>query len=220
MQPLRLVFVTSLVPHEDASTGYEVANAAVINGLRRAGAHVTVIGFTWPGRKAAADADVVVLGEVEVRTEGASATQKIGWVIKSFLTGLTVSSAKLRVIPPMKLHEAIAACGDFDAYVLNGVALPGAFEAVFHDKPSLLLRIMWNTARHAKTPKTPRALSRSFSSLAKPAFSSGLKSGFVTMQPSSSPLPRTMRQRLASPGKSRDLPAGHAVRAQISQTRY
>ncbi|TMV05772.1 glycosyltransferase family 4 protein [Brucella haematophila] len=139
MQPLRLVFVTSLVPHEDASTGYEVANAAVINGLRRAGAHVTVIGFTWPGRKAAADADVVVLGEVEVRTEGASATQKIGWVIKSFLTGLTVSSAKLRVIPPMKLHEAIAACGDFDAYVLNGVALPGAFEAVFHDKPSLFV---------------------------------------------------------------------------------
>ncbi|MDH7788285.1 hypothetical protein QBD01_004327 [Ochrobactrum sp. 19YEA23] len=139
MLPLRLVFVTSLVPHEDASTGYEVANAAVINGLRRAGAHVTVIGFTWPERKAAADADVMVLGEVEVRTEGASATQKIGWVVKSFLTGLTVSSAKLRVIPPMKLHEAIAACGDFDAYVLNGVALAGAFEAVFRDKPSLFV---------------------------------------------------------------------------------
>lgn len=92
MQPFRLVFVTSLVPHAVASTGYEVANAAVIDGLRRAGAHVTVLGFTWPGHKAAESADTIVLGEVEVRTEGAGIKRKIGWVLKSFLTGLTVSS--------------------------------------------------------------------------------------------------------------------------------
>lgn len=77
MQPFRLVFVTSLVPHAVASTGYEVANAAVIDGLRRAGAHVTVLGFTWPGHKAAESADTIVLGEVEVRTEGAGIKRKI-----------------------------------------------------------------------------------------------------------------------------------------------
>ena len=107
MQPFRLVFVTSLVPHAVASTGYEVANAAVIDGPRRAGAHVTVLGFTWPGHKAAEDKDTIVLGEVEVRNEGAGIKRKIGWVLKSFLTGLTVSSAKLRVIPAIELHNAI-----------------------------------------------------------------------------------------------------------------
>ncbi|MBV2144303.1 glycosyltransferase family 4 protein [Falsochrobactrum sp. TDYN1] len=139
MQPLHLVFVTSLVPHAVASTGYEVANAAVIDGLRRAGARVTVIGFTWPDHQAASDKDTVVLGEVEVRTEGASIGRKIGWVLKSFLTGLTVSSAKLRIINVLELREAIAGFGDFDAYVLNGVTLPGAFEEVFRDKPSLFV---------------------------------------------------------------------------------
>jgi hypothetical protein len=115
-----------------------VANAAVVDGLRRSGAKVTVLGFTWPGVKADA-ADTVVLGEVEVRTEGAGIKRKIGWVVKSFLTGLTVSSAKLRVIPAQKLREAIAQIGPFDAYVLNGVTLPGAFEDIFKDKPSLFV---------------------------------------------------------------------------------
>ncbi|MFS2324411.1 glycosyltransferase family 4 protein [Brucella sp. H1_1004] len=139
MQPFRLVFVTSLVPHAVASTGYEVANAAVIDGLRRAGAQVTVLGFTWPGHKAVKSKDTVVLGEVEVRTEGAGIKRKVGWVLKSFLTGLTVSSAKLRVIPAVEIREAIGDLGDFDAYVLNGVTLPGAFEDVFKDKPSIFI---------------------------------------------------------------------------------
>lgn len=139
MQPFRLVFMTSLVPHAVASTGYEVANAAVIDALRRTGAHVTVLGFTWPGHKAAEHEDTVVLGEVEVRTEGAGITRKIGWVLKSFFTGLTVSSAKLRVIPAIELHNAITELGEFDAYVLNGVTLPGAFEGIFKDKPSLFV---------------------------------------------------------------------------------
>ncbi len=107
-----------------------MANAAVVDGLRRSGAKVTVLGFTWPGVKADA-ADTVVLGEVEVRTEGAGIKRKIGWVLKSFLTGLTVSSAKLRVIPADTLRAAIAKIGPFDAYVLNGVTLPGAFEDIF-----------------------------------------------------------------------------------------
>jgi len=139
LQPFRLVFVTSLVPHAVASTGYEVAYAAVIDGLRRAGAQVTVLGFTWPGHKAAKSKETVVLGEVEVRTEGAGIKRKIGWVLKSFLTGLTVSSAKLRVVPAVEIREAIADLGEFDAYVLNGVTLPGAFEDVFKDKPSIFI---------------------------------------------------------------------------------
>jgi hypothetical protein len=81
----------------------------------------------------------LLMGEVEVRTEGAGIKRKIGWVLKSFLTGLTVSSAKLRVIPAIELHNAITELGEFDAYVLNGVTLPGAFEGIFKDKPSLFV---------------------------------------------------------------------------------
>ena len=138
MSSPHFIFVTSIVPHGVPTTGYEVANAAVVDGLRRSGAKVTVVGFTWPGAKADAP-DTVVLGDVEVRTEGASVKRKISWVVKSFLTGLTVSSAKLRVIPAQKLREAIAQIGPFDAYVLNGVTLPGAFENIFKDKPSLFV---------------------------------------------------------------------------------
>lgn len=139
MQSFRLLFETSLVPHAIAATGYEVANAAVIDGLRRAGADVTVLGFTWPGHRAAEDPDTIVLGEVEVRTENAGLKRKVCWVLKSFLTGLTVSSAKLRVIPEQKLRETIRQLGEFDAYVLNGVTLAGAFVDVFKDKPCLFV---------------------------------------------------------------------------------
>lgn len=158
MHPPHLVFVTSIVPHAVPTTGYEVANAAVIDGLRRSGAKVTVIGFTWPGVPVESNGDTVVLGEVEVRTEGAGLKRKIGWVLTSFLTGLTVSSAKLRVIPARTLRDAIARIGDFDAYVLNGVTLPGAFEDIFKDKPSLFVahnveyRSAEENAADAKSP--------------------------------------------------------------------
>ena len=35
---MHLVFVTSIVPDGSPSTGYEIANAAIVNALRRAGA--------------------------------------------------------------------------------------------------------------------------------------------------------------------------------------
>ena len=51
---MHLVFATSIVPDGAPATGYEIANAAIIDALRRAGIRVTVLGFTWPG-KAPAD---------------------------------------------------------------------------------------------------------------------------------------------------------------------
>ncbi len=41
--------VTSIVPDGKPATGYEIANKAIIDGLKRAGVKVTVIGFVWPG---------------------------------------------------------------------------------------------------------------------------------------------------------------------------
>ena len=47
---MHLLFATSIVPDGALASGYEIANAAIIDALRRAGARVTVIGFTWPGK--------------------------------------------------------------------------------------------------------------------------------------------------------------------------
>ncbi|WP_374830471.1 glycosyltransferase [Paenochrobactrum pullorum] len=139
MQPLRLLFITSLVPSHGSMTGYEVANAAIIHGLLRAGADVTIVGFNWPERKASMPDKTIVLGEVDVRTQDAGFKQKIKWILKAIRTNLTVSSVKLRVISDQVLRDAIASAGEFDAYILNGVAFAGAFEHVFEDKPSIFI---------------------------------------------------------------------------------
>ncbi|PRD41205.1 glycosyl transferase [Phyllobacterium phragmitis] len=136
---MHLLFVTSLVPDGEPTTGYEIANAAIIDGLRRAGARVTVLGFTWPGKRPSDPDNTIVLGEVDVRTDTAGLVQKLVWLRRAVTVGLTVSSIKLRVIAEAQLRAAIASAEPFDAYVLNGVALAGAFENVFSDKPSIFV---------------------------------------------------------------------------------
>ena len=49
---MNLLFATSIVPDGGLSSGYEIANAVIVDALRRAGAHVTVLGFVWPGKAA------------------------------------------------------------------------------------------------------------------------------------------------------------------------
>ncbi|MHC3939370.1 hypothetical protein ACI0FR_00666 [Paenochrobactrum sp. BZR 201-1] len=120
-------------------TGYEVANAAIINGLQRAGCQITILGFNWPGRVPSMPDNTILLGEVDVRTQDAGFTQKIKWILQAVCTGLTVSSVKLRVTSDQNLQKAIVSAGEFDAYILNGVALAGAFEHHFKDKPSIFI---------------------------------------------------------------------------------
>src|SRR5690606_23256873 len=97
---MHLVFATSLVPDGTPTSGYEIANAAILDGLRRAGVKVTVLGFAWPGRSRSSLQGAVVLGEVDVQTETASALRKLCWAGGAIARGLTVSSAKLRIVSP------------------------------------------------------------------------------------------------------------------------
>ncbi|MGB8819477.1 MAG: glycosyltransferase family 4 protein [Rhizobiaceae bacterium] len=134
---MHLLFVTSLVPQGLATTGYEIANQAVIDGLRRNGARVTVMGFTWPGKQASEPESTIVLGSVDVRTEGADPLTKMKWVAQAVAGGYTIASAKMRVIEPEEIRAAMQKHGPFDGYVLNGVSLPGAFAGLFTDLPSI-----------------------------------------------------------------------------------
>ncbi|QKC85720.1 glycosyltransferase family 4 protein [Mesorhizobium sp. NZP2077] len=136
---MHLLFATSIVPDGALTSGYEIANAAVIAALRRAGARVTVIGFTWPGKDAADPENTVVLGAIDVRTESASALQKLAWVGKAMFSGLTFASVKLRTVSDHDVQVALEQAGPFDGYVLNSVQFAGAFEKLFEDRPSIFV---------------------------------------------------------------------------------
>jgi hypothetical protein len=136
---MHLLFATSIVPDGALASGYEIANAALIGALRRAGARVTVLGFTWPGKAAIDPQNTIVLGSVDVRTESASARQKLVWLANAMLSGLTFASAKLRIVPEACVRSAIEKAGPFDGYVLNSVQFAGAFPTLFGDKPSIFV---------------------------------------------------------------------------------
>ncbi|MEZ2331325.1 glycosyltransferase [Mesorhizobium sp. RCC_202] len=132
---MHLLFATSIVPDGALASGYEIANAAIIDALRRAGARVTVMGFIWPGKMPSDPQNTIVLDAVEVRTESASGLQKLVWLGKAVLSGLTFSSVKLRVVADGEVRAAIDRAGPFDGYVLNSVQFAGAFEKILADRP-------------------------------------------------------------------------------------
>lgn len=136
---MHLLFATSIVPDGALASGYEIANAAIIAALRRAGVRITVIGFTWPGKPASDPQNTIVLAAVDVRTESASSLQKLAWVAKAMLSGLTFASVKLRVVTDSEVRAAVERAGPFDGYVLNSVQFAGAFERLFADRPSIFV---------------------------------------------------------------------------------
>ncbi|UCI07277.1 glycosyltransferase family 4 protein [Mesorhizobium sp. B1-1-8] len=136
---MHLLFATSIVPDGALASGYEIANAAIIAALRRAGVRVTVIGFIWPGKIPADPENTIVLGAIDVRTQSAPPQRKLAWVGKAILAGLTFASAKLRVVSDSEIRAAIERAGPFDGYVLNSVQFAGAFEELFADRPSIFV---------------------------------------------------------------------------------
>lgn len=139
MADMHLLFATSIVPDGTLGSGYEIANAAIIDALRRSGMRVTVLGFCWPGRRPSDPQNTILLGELDVRTDGASAGRKITWLAKAMRSGLTFSSVKLRAVPAETVSGAIARAGPFDGVILNSVQFAGAFEDLFDAMPSIFV---------------------------------------------------------------------------------
>lgn len=132
---MHLVFATSIVPCGAPETGYEIANAAVLGALARAGVRVTVMGFAWPGKQPAGPHETVLLGHVDVTTEGAPALRKVGWAATALASGLTFASAKLRVTGEREVAKALQSIGPFDGIILNSVQIAGAFEELLTSRP-------------------------------------------------------------------------------------
>lgn len=136
---MHLVFATSIVPDGAPTTGYEIANEAILGALRRAGVKVTVLGFTWPGKQPLDPENTVVLGSVDVSTENASTLQKVRWLAHAAAAGKTFSSIKLRTLPAESVASALGRIGRIDGYILNAVQFAGAFEELFVAKPYLFV---------------------------------------------------------------------------------
>ncbi|PWK65347.1 glycosyltransferase family 4 protein [Aminobacter sp. AP02] len=136
---MHLLFATSIVPDGALSSGYEIANRAIIEALRRAGVRVTVLGFGWPGKAPSDPENTILLGSIDVRTDAAPLPRKLAWLANAVASGLTFASAKLRVVSDDSVRHAIDAAGPFDGYILNSVQMAAAFEKVFQNRPSIFV---------------------------------------------------------------------------------
>lgn len=136
---MRLAFVTSLIPVAKPDTGFEIANAAILDALRAAGHEVTAFGFLRPGEVPADPTQAVVIDAVDIENAAVPAGRKLQWLAHALRRGLPIASAKLRMAGRGRLIEAIRAHGPFDALVLNSVMLPGAFPDLATLGPCILV---------------------------------------------------------------------------------
>lgn len=137
MLHMHLIFATSIVPDGTFGSGYEIANEAILGALKRAGCRVTVMGFSWQGRQAAAPGDAVVLGTLDPRTEAAGAARRARWLASALAHRLTFSSAKMRLVSLGAVRSAVDRLEPVDGVIFNSVQFAGAFRDAFAGKPSL-----------------------------------------------------------------------------------
>lgn len=135
---MRLAFITSLLPTGTADTGFEIANACVLDALRTSGCEVTLFGFLREGETAAPPAGSVVLDRIVIENAVASRAQKLRWLIESLRRDLPVISTKLAVFGEARLQGVIDSHGPFDGYIVNGAPVAGAFPSLLA-RPSILL---------------------------------------------------------------------------------
>lgn len=163
---MRLAFLTSLIPVARPDTGFEIANAAILDALRAAGHEVTAFGFTRPGETPADPDRSVVIATTEIENAAVPPGRRLRWITAALRSRLPVACAKLRIAGAGRLVEAVRAAGPFDAIVLNSVMLPGAFPELMSLGPCVLIEhnVEYVSARqsavHARNPVLRRLFRR------------------------------------------------------------
>ncbi|KQT52357.1 glycosyl transferase [Aureimonas sp. Leaf454] len=135
---MHLLFVSSLLPEIEPSSGFELANRAIAAELRRQGVRVSFAGFRVPGSRLPR-AGETPLGERIIENASAGRVQKAAWVAEALRAGLPVSAAKLSGLSSAVLRQRIAAAGPVDGYVLNSIQMPTAYPFLVRDKPSIFV---------------------------------------------------------------------------------
>jgi hypothetical protein len=134
---MHLVLVSSLVPVENPSSGFDIANRILLDGLCALGHRVSVIGYLQPGQAAAAESETCLLGELEVANAKVGVATKLRWLATAILNRTTLSSAKMLKTRAEHIEMLLQGLQPFDAIILNSVQLPGAFSAVFQKHPTI-----------------------------------------------------------------------------------
>jgi Glycosyl transferases group 1 len=134
---MHFVLVSSLVPVENPSSGFDIANRVVLDGLRALGHRVSVIGYLQPGQTAAAGGETHLLGELEVANAKVGAATKLGWLATALLNRTTLSSAKMLKTGREHIEALLQGLQPFDGIILNSVQLPGAFASIFQKHPTI-----------------------------------------------------------------------------------
>lgn len=145
---MKLLLATSLLPEQDATSGYEIANRAILFGLRALGHDVVSIGFVHPGKSESVPANSVSLGELSVSNADVGTSQKLTWLKRAIQNQTTFAGAKLQVIEPEALQALLDKHGPFDAVVLNGAPMAAAFEKTLTKLPFVFVahNVEWKTA--------------------------------------------------------------------------
>lgn len=134
---MHLVLVSSLVPVENPSSGFDIANRAVFDGLRALGHRVSVIGYLQPGQSVADGGEQHLLGELEVTNARVGAATKLRWLATAVFHRTTLSSAKMMAAGRGRIEALLQTLQPFDGIILNSVQLPGAFAPVFQQFPTI-----------------------------------------------------------------------------------
>ncbi len=132
---MHLAFVTSLITDGKPTTGFEVANEAIVAGLRATGCKVTQIGFRLPRQEKTDDDQTIVLQTLDVENSNASTFQKIKWVAGAMTSGLPVGGSKLRAVDWPQLEHALNSLGKIDGIIINSVQIPTAFPQLLEYAP-------------------------------------------------------------------------------------
>lgn len=135
---MHLLFLSSLLPDGVATTGFEIANAAIIAAYRRQGVRLTIAGFRRDGARPAEDGEID-LGTIVLENAAATSRQKALWLLGALASGRTVSAEKLARHSRDSLMRRLAEAGPIDGFVLNSVQMPIAYPFLATDKPSIFI---------------------------------------------------------------------------------
>jgi glycosyltransferase involved in cell wall biosynthesis len=136
---VKLAFVTSLAPTEKPDTGFEIANAAILDALRAAGHQVTVVAFARHDDRLKPDPDLILIGRITIENHAAGPLRKLGWLAASLVKGMPFASAKLWLAGGGRVPAPLRERGRFDRIILNSVMMPGAFPELVGLGPTVLV---------------------------------------------------------------------------------
>ena len=135
---MHLLFLSSLLPDGMATTGFEIANAAIAEAYRRQGVRLTIAGFRREGARPAED-DEIDLGSIVIENAAASAPRKALWLAGALASGRPVAAQKLAGHSKSALLKRLAEAGPVDGYILNSVQMPIAYPFLVHEKPAIFI---------------------------------------------------------------------------------